>query len=364
MITKKTSITKFQLYFFLIQSQIGIGLLSLPNVVQSTAKGDGWISTIVAGVIVQATLLIYWFLFKQFPNQNYAQITKIIFGKYIGKLLNLIIYFYFILTGSLALILFINCINLWLLPLTPLWVLSLVIILASIYLTISELKVIARFFVIASFLLVLLIFLSFFTYSLPKELQFILPIGNSGVKNIIMGSNKSLISMLGFEGVLVIFPFIFDKEKGVLKTVSFANLSVTALYSYFLFLCLISFSPNQLKQVREPVLYLFKALSFKMLDRIDLIFLSSWIVPMTTSIIAYLYLSSKSFSRKEKSFKSIVMLNGIIIFVISILPIDEKMVGQLSKYVTYLSYVVVFLIPVILLALSLVFKTLKRSGNH
>lgn len=364
MITKKTAISKFQLYFFLIQSQIGIGLLSLPNVVQSTAKGDGWISTIVAGVIVQVTLLVYWFLLKQFPNENYTKITKIIFGKYIGKLLNFIIYMYFILTGSLALILFINCINLWLLPLTPIWVLSLVIILASIYLTISELKVIARFFVIASFLLVFLIFLSFFTYNLPKEFQFILPIGNSGVKNILMGSNKSLISMLGFEGVLFIFPYIFNKEKGVLKTVSFANLTVTAIYTYFLFLCLISFSPNQLKQVREPVLYLFKALTYKMLDRIDLIFLSSWIVPMTTSIIAYLYLSSKSISSKEKYYKKTVMINGMIIFVISILPFDEKMVGQLSKYVTFLSYAVVFMIPVLLLALSIVLKTLKRSGNH
>lgn len=362
MITKKTSISKFQLYFFLIQSQIGIGLLSLPNVVQSTAKGDGWISTIVAGVIVQITLIIYWFLFKQYPDENYTQITKRLFGRYIGKLLNFMIYLYFLMTASLALILFINCISLWLLPLTPIWVLSLSIILASIYLAISELKVIARFFVIVSFLLVFLILLSFLTYNLPKEFQFILPIGNSGVKNIIMGSHKSLISMIGFEGMLLIFPFILNKEKGVLKTVSFANLTVTAIYTYFLFLCLISFSPNQLKQVREPVLYLFKALTFRMLDRIDLIFLSSWIVPMTTSIIAYLFLSSKSISN-EKSYRKTVIINGIIIFLISILPFDEKMIGQFSNYVTYLSYAVVFVLPVLLLVLSLVMKTLKRSGD-
>ncbi|GGI15905.1 GerAB/ArcD/ProY family transporter [Gottfriedia solisilvae] len=362
MITKKNSITKFQLFFFLIQSQVGIGLLSLPNVVQATAKGDGWISTILAGVIVQIMLIIYWFLFKQFPNENYSKITIRLFGKYIGKLLNFIIYLYFILTGSLALILYINCISLWLLPLTPLWVLSLFIILSSIYLALSELTIIARFFVIATFMLVLLILLSFLTYGLEKEFQNILPIGHSGMKNIMMGSNKSIISMLGFEGVLIVYPFIINKEKGLLKSVSLANLTVTALYTYFLFLCLISFSPMQLKQIREPVLYLFKALSYEMLDRIDLIFISSWIVPMTTSIIAYLFFASKSIS-KEKSYKKTVLVNAIIIFLISIYPFDENMITKFSTYVTYLSYFVVFILPILLLVLTLFIKTLKRSEN-
>lgn len=356
----KITISKFQLFFFLIQCPVGIGLLSLPNVVQSNAKGDGWISTIVAGVIVQLALIIYWFLFKQFPNKTYPEITKKIFGKYIGKLCNIIIYLYFLLTGGLALILFIKCVNLWLLPFTPMWVLSLVIVLASIYLTISDLRIIARFFVLSTFLFIFLIFLSCFTYSLPKEIQFILPVGDSGIKNILLGSNKCLISMLGFEGFLFIFPFVLNKEKGVLKTLSFANLTVTSLYTYFLFICLITFSPNQIKQVREPVLYLFRALTYEMLDRLDFIFLSIWIVPMTTSIIAYLFFSTKTISN-EKSYKKLVVINGILIFAISLFPTSEKMIGLFSQYITYLSYVVVFGIPVILLCLSLLINKLGMS---
>jgi hypothetical protein len=40
--TENLSITKFQLVFVLIQTQIGVGLISLPNVVQKSADGDGW----------------------------------------------------------------------------------------------------------------------------------------------------------------------------------------------------------------------------------------------------------------------------------------------------------------------------------
>ncbi|KQL40003.1 hypothetical protein AN960_08565 [Bacillus sp. FJAT-25509] len=360
MITNSNSISKLQLYFFIVQSQIGIGLLSLPNVVESTAKGDGWISTLVAGLAVQITIFIYWLLLRKYPNEIYTEITKKILGKYVGKLCNLFIYIYFIMIGSLACILFIRTINLWLLPLTPMWVLSLIIVLSSIYLTISDLRIISRFFVISSVLIILLFFLSFFTFYLPKEVRFILPVGHSGVKNILLGSHKSLLSMLGFESLLLIFPFILDSEKGIFKTASFANITVTLFYTYFTILCLLSFSPTQLLQIREPVLYLFKVLSFEMIDRLDLIFLSVWIVPMTTSVIIYMFLSAKSISN-ENSFKKIVILNGILIFIITILPIGEEQLALFNKYVTYLSYVIVFGLPFILFCLSFIISKTERS---
>ncbi|MEH7451067.1 GerAB/ArcD/ProY family transporter [Gottfriedia acidiceleris] len=360
MITNSNSISKLQLYFFIIQSQIGIGLLALPNVVQSTAKGDGWISTLIAGVSVQITLIIYWLLLRKYPNAIYTDITKKLLGKYIGKVCNLFIYIYFIMIGSLACVLFVRSITLWLLPLTPMWVLSLVIILSSVYLAISDLRIISRFFVLASVLIILLFLLSFFTIYLPKDFSFILPLAHSGMKKILLGSHKSLLSMLGFESLLLIFPFVLVSEKGILKTVSLANFSVTLFYSYFTFLCLIIFSPTQILQIREPVLYLFKALSFEMIDRLDLIFLSVWIVPMTTSVINYIFLSAKSISN-EKSFKKNVFISGILIFIITIFPFDEDQLALFDKYVTYISYLVVFGLPLILLCLSFIISKTERS---
>ncbi|OTZ75886.1 hypothetical protein BK769_09725 [Bacillus thuringiensis serovar kumamtoensis] len=362
MMPNSSSISKFQLFFLLIQSQIGIGLLSLPNVVQSTAKGDGWISTIIAGGAIQLTLIIYWLLLRRFPNQMYTEITKKILGNLLGKLCNTAIYLYYILMGSLSAVLFIQCINVWLLPLTPLWVLSLTIMVASVYLTLGGLRIIARFFVLASFLILFLIFLSFLTFNLPKEFQFILPMGDSGIENILLGSKNTLFSMAGFDGILLISPFILNREKGVLKTISLSNLSITTLYTYFLFLCLVSISPSQLMQIKEPVLYLFRALSYQMTDRLDFLFLSIWIVPMTTSVIINLFLSAKSIS-KEKVYKKNVVFSGILIYIISIIPFNEKMIDLFSKYVSYLSYGIVFGLPVFLLCLSIIFNKMERKEN-
>ncbi len=355
-ITEKISITKFQLFFVLIQSQIGIGLFSLPNVVQESAKGDSWISIILAGIIVQFLLVVYWLLLKRFPNDTFTKITQNILGGFLGKILNFIFYFYFIMTGSLLTILMVKVIKLLLLPLTPNWAISLLLLITSIYLTVSNLKIIARFFVLASTLIIVLLFITLFTLILPKEIQFILPIGSSGIKNILIGSKSALLSKLGFEGLLFLYPFIIHNNKGVLKTISMANIFVTGFYTYLVFICLISFSPDQMNQIREPVLYLLRGLSYKMIDHVDLIFLSIWIVPMTTSIIAYLFLASKSISNEKKSYKKTVVINGILIFLISLIPHTDEITLLFSKYVTYLSYAVVFVIPALLLILSIIFK--------
>jgi spore germination protein (amino acid permease) len=363
MTENRISITKLQLFFILIQTQIGIGLLSLPNVVQKTAKGDGWISTILAGVAVQLVITIYWHLLKRFPNDTYPEITQKIVGRFIGKLMNMVIYLNFLLVGGLATILFIKLINLWLLPLTPNWVISLLILLASIYLTISDLRIIARFFVIASSLILLILVISIFSLFLPKEPQFILPIGSSGLKNILMGSNNSLLAMLGFEGILFMFPFVIQNNKGVLKTISLANIFITLFYTYFIFITLITFSSNQLTQMREPLLNLFRGISYNVIDRLDLVFLSIWLVPMTTSIIAYLFLASKTMYVNKKNYPKTVIINGIIIFFITLIPHEDKIITLFNKYVTYLSYAVVYFIPALLLILSLLFKKHEMSES-
>lgn len=361
--TENLSITKFQLFFILIQSQIGTGLLSLPNAVQKTAKGDGWISTIFAGIAVQLIITVYWLLLKRFPNLTYPEITQKLFGSLFGKLVNLVIYLNFILVGGLASILFIKLINLWLLPFTPNWVISLLIVMASIYLTISDLRIIARFFVIASSLILLVLFISILSLFIPKEVQFILPIGSSGLKNILMGSNNSLLAMLGFEGILFMFPFVIQNQKGVLKTISLANIFITLFYTYFIFITLITFSPNQLTQMRAPILNLLRGISFNVIDRLDLVFLSIWLVPMTTSVIAYLFMASKMMIIKKKNYPKAVILNGIIIFFITLIPHEDKIITLFNQYVSYLSYVVIFIIPAFLLILSYLFKKHEMSES-
>ncbi len=63
----QSKISLVQFTFFVIQCQIGVGILSLPNRLHPIAKGGGWISALIAGLAIQLIILLMWlFLYKRF----------------------------------------------------------------------------------------------------------------------------------------------------------------------------------------------------------------------------------------------------------------------------------------------------------
>lgn len=81
---------------------------------------------------------------------------------------------------------------------------------------------------------------------------------------------------------------------------------VTLFYTYFVFICLIGLSPEVLVQIHEPVLLISKGQSSQLLDRIDHIFLTIWIIPMTVTIVSYLCVAGKSLTASQCSYRRLV----------------------------------------------------------
>jgi spore germination protein (amino acid permease) len=363
--SKTGSLTNLQIFVLNIQTQIGFGILSLPNTLQSTSKGDGWISVLLAGVAIQLFLIIIWLLLRRFPSLNFAEITTFLTGKYIGSFVNTITYLYFIITASFVLLKFTTIIKEHLLMNTPFGIIGLLMILTCTYLAISDIRIIARFFGLISILFFFLFGISFFSFLLPVDLHHILPIGTNGIKEIVIGSKDCLLAILGFEVTLFLYPLASKKGPSFLKTITWANVFVTSLTTYFVILCIMIFSEPVLKQLKYPVIYFLRPLHFQMVERLDLLFISIWIVPLAASIVIYLYLSSKSFSfYKGKSYK-LVLMNSVLVFVLfTIAKKDPESQKLYSSYVEYLSYAVVFAIPCILLLISYLLKKREKEVYH
>lgn len=47
--TLKTKLSRRQYFFIIVQTEIGVGILSLPYDLHSKAKQDGWISLLIGG---------------------------------------------------------------------------------------------------------------------------------------------------------------------------------------------------------------------------------------------------------------------------------------------------------------------------
>lgn len=358
-----TTINKSQLFFLIIKTQIGIGLLSLPAKIQGSAKGDAWISVLVAGAAIQLLLIVYWQLLKKFPNHTLSEITVRVFGAYIGKTLNLIYYVFFILIAGYASTVYVQLIQTWMLSMTPGWVLLLLIIGTGIYLALENLRVIARFFVLTSVLFGLLILISFLNFNNEVQVSNILPIGESGFMQILKGSEKTFFSMLGFEVILYFFAQVEGNRKGMFRVVTLANCFVTLFYTYFVFICLIGFSPKALEQVNEPVLYIFKGLSYQLFDRMDLIFLTIWIVPMTATIVSYLCLAGKSLTANQSSYRKLVWISGLLVYLIGWYLSTLENIDFFYKWLQYGYLIMIAPLPILLWLVSFLLKNNEKVGS-
>lgn len=360
---KMLSITQFT--FVIIQAQIGVGLLSLPYVVHKHAGHDGWISTLIAGVGIFVLLLIMWLLGTRFPKDTIYEYTTKIVGKYIGIVISYLYILFFFIVAIYVVIITISVLKKWILTFTPPFVLILFIVSTGVYLAKENMKVIARFFTFVCILIFFLIFFEFCSYN-NVNYRYLFPIGQAGVKNILLGSHDALISMMGFEFILVLFPYVKGKPNKILKAGTIAISFVSLLYSFFLITSYMSFSKAEIEIVPEPILYLLKSLSYEVIERLDLVFLSIWVVPILTSLVTYLYLTSFGISKllKFKNHGKTTIFTGLVIAIIcTFLPHSEEFVMKFGTMLSFTSYVFIFVLPLILLIVSLIRKK-KELGKQ
>lgn len=348
------NITRFQLVFLLIHSQIGINIISLPNTLFMYAKTDSWISILIAGVIIQIFIYIYGILLKRFPSYNFYEIIQILLGKWVGKIIISIITLYFIWVGGIFLARFSVIISAWMMPLTPKWVLAALVLLTAVYITIENLQKIARFMFIATFTFP--IYIIFTTYALKDaNFTYIFPVGNSGMLAIMKGALKYLSSIHGVELLLFIYPFVSSNHTKIIRTASFVNIFITLYYTFFVVSCLLIISPKELKMIPEPVLYLVKSFTFKILERPDLLITTLWIVIVTTTFVSIIYISSLGLSvliNKDRT-KSLVFIVSTLIFMMSLTIGGIYELSDISKFLAPFILTVIFIIPTCILFIAI-----------
>lgn len=362
----KDMITYRQFFILLIHTQSGVGVLSLPYDMHNSVHSDGWISILIAGVLVQGLLFVYLLLLKRFDSQNLLEISSLLLGKKIGKMISLFYTLYFLSVASLILVLYIGILDRWILPYTPNWIIGALLVLAGIYLCVDGLRVLARFYTLVTPLMLFLLLLISYTLK-DANIYYILPIGQAGIKNIFLGSKDALLSMLGFEAVLMTFPFVIGSNKKKFKAMSLANLLITLLYAYLIIVSFLYFSPDELKILPEPLLYMLKSYAFKAIERTDLLFLSIWIIMVLNSFGTYLFLAANcgKVLLKKTPHKKLIYYLGLIVFGISLMAETNILAAEsMSTYITKASFGFL-LFPILLLLISyLLKKKVKGSVRH
>ena len=353
--TKEKKITQFQLFFLIFLTQIGIGVISLPYEVFKDSESDAWISVIIAGFFVQINIVLIWLLYRRFPSLTIFEMMSEVVGKHIAFIFKIAYILFFSSVAILLILLFGRMTHIWIIPRTPNWIILLIMISLCVFCVKENLTVMARYYFVVSFSVIFFLIL---ITSFVKGINIlnILPVGQTGFPSIIKGTAQSLLSFLGYEMLLVIFPYSLGKSVGKLKVALLANGIVTIIYAYITFVCLTYLGPYVMKLIPEPILFILKFRSFQIIERTDLLFLSVWIATFGTSIMMYLYLTSNGlanmFTKTNRStllFCTATLLYILVLFI----PTNDNVINLISNYIKFASYFFIFGLPCILLFVSI-----------
>jgi spore germination protein (amino acid permease) len=338
---KANEISPGQVFIFVVSGQIGFGILSMASTLAEDVGHDGWIAIIIAGIITAILICMIVATLKRFNNISIIEINNIIFGKYLGRVLSIIIIGYLIYATVLMLRNFNDIIKMSALRLTPSIVLTSFIIIPIIYLSWYGLKYICRYSML-KIVLIIIVILYYLLLMKYFRFTFLQPIGAVGIKKIVKVSFAPFTSFIGYELLTFIYPYIKDKKK-LLKSALYANAFTVVFYVITVAFTTGFFGEVMLKQLLYPVFSLSRAYRAPIFERLDLFFISLWFPVLISTLLIYYFCAYNSLKRffnvennKQKS-KILIWCFTILVILLSRLPKDMIQLRSLFDQLGYVS---------------------------
>lgn len=349
-------IKPIQLALIVFITQSGIGIITLPSALAKESGHDGWISILISGALVLLICMLIFALMNRYKDKSIYDITRSIFGKVIGTVINCLFILYQLLAVTVGISLFTYYIRITLLQRTPVWVMAPIITFPSFYLVWHGLKNMTRFLhvtMIAYFLIFIYLLALYSEY----RISFLLPVGEAGTNRILAGIRPSFFAFIGFELIVFFYPYIRNRAEA-LKWYLFASL-LSLLFFLIVTICITAiFGEHLLVTYSIPFFNLSRIFNAPVFERIDIYLIAVWFLPMACSIRNYIFAAYDGLQKvlKLKKTKISFLIYFIALEVLSILPKDFN---QTINIIEILNLVVMGITLLLLLCLLLSFVSKK-----
>ncbi|MCM0650197.1 spore germination protein [Clostridium swellfunianum] len=358
----KDDITYQEFTYIIVGAIFGVGVLSLPNRLVEIARQDGWISAAIGGVYPVYIALLTIYISKKFPEDNILSISKKIFGKFIGSILNLLFsaQFFINLIGitsgaiNLSIIYIVGFLNVL--------KVSIVVLILAVYGTYLGLKVVGRISELMYYLTAVLLIIPLIALK-DGSLLNISPVLGAGVKNILKASVETGFSYSGVEIMLLIYPNVKDKSN--LKSATLKSVMVIVfIYTYITFLTTYFAGPDSTLKSYFSVMLLNETINLPFLNSFRFVFMYMWIMIVFKTIINNYYSFTYTISNaivKLNIKKMCIILYPIILVVVNTISNEATRRSFISKSINYTAtFNIVFLS---LVAIIIFFKKGEKNES-
>ncbi|WP_430787919.1 GerAB/ArcD/ProY family transporter [Virgibacillus flavescens] len=358
-IKENLKIRAFYLFFIITSIQTGAGIMGAPKYIFLESGHDSWIAVLIAFIYMVIIAFAMIIILNQYETADLYGIQVDLFGMWIGKILGSLFIIHLGASLFSILITYIAVVQIFIFPTFPTYTMSLILLSLIIYSVLGGIRVIVGivfiFFLLIQFLLFLLLF-----PAMRMDFLHFLPLFNASPVELLKGARSTSYSLMGFEILLLLFPFIQNKKNIKLPVILGVSWSAFILF-LVTFIAIGYYSPNQLGNLDWSVLGLFKTVSFSFIERFDYIVVASWMLVILPNMILLMWGMTYGVKRLYGiPQKKTLYIASSIFFILSFLFQDSKLISITVTIIGKVGFWVVFIYPLILLPLVIIKKRWRK----
>ncbi|MGM8214785.1 GerAB/ArcD/ProY family transporter [Bacillaceae bacterium W0354] len=363
-IPKDIKIKALYLFFLIYELQVGVGLAGYPRIVFNEAGHDGWISLIIALIIVHIVVACIIFILKTYENYDLYGILEQTVGKWIGKIITAAFLLYFSMIFLSIIITYIEFVKVFLFPRVQGWFVALLLLLLVVYAILGGFRVVVG----VSFLVFIGTIWMHLLLTEPAsyiDTSNYFPILDSGIKEIASGVYVTAYSVLGFELLWFFYPFISDKN----KVSRYSHLGVALNGITLLIITVVAigyFSRNRLQEEIWPLLQMFKILQLPLFERFDIIVVSLWMLIILPNLVTLGWMITfglKRMSRIKQKYSTYVLVS--LMFVVCLFMDNNRfMIDAFTNLSAKIGLFFAFVFPFLLFPFALIKRMKGKKSNE
>lgn len=355
-------INAFLLFFIISSCQIGVGIHGFQRIVYQDAKQDAWLSVVLSFLLSHIVVFIMFKTLEKFDNLDIYGIQKELFGKFLGNFLNLVYVIYCSYAFFVILKNYIEVVNTWVFPYVHSQFFAAAILFLVIYAVTAGIRVIVGIsffsFIFLLWIPPVLIFPLYYS-----NIYYLLPIMED-ITGIIKGAYSMSFTIVGFEILNFVYPFIKEGEKkSAHKYAHFGLLATFFIYIIIMLITLMYFSGPQLERIIWATLTIFNLIEFPFVERIEIITICLWMIIILPNLCLYLWAAYRGISTVFKiQFKPFVWIYSGIILCICFFIKSRTQTNLMNNYFGQVAFIIVFVYPFLLYLVASI-KKRRRKGT-
>ncbi len=350
-------ISAFQMGTIIVGVMLSLGPLFIGRIATENAARDGWFVTMAASIIVFINTWMMMKLAARYPDLTVTQYAERLLGKWLGKLVGIVIIALGALSCGVTLWYTGRLFNTYILLMTPAYVLSLLLLLLTVYVSVCGLRTLGRVTVLIFFI------------SLPFNLFFVSPVMNHGdiyhllplfendAGTFVSGTLAVLFAYAGYEVLQTYYPYVIDQRKSMMHAL-WAVTFVSVLFILAVITQQLVYPLDYLAKIWAPSVQYVALVSMPILERTDMIFILFWFLVLFKTNTMYFYRAVLEIGHVTgiQRRNVIIVTLAVIVYSFSFISIS---IEEMERWFLYIFSTSVG-ISMILTPLLLVIDTWKR----